>query len=71
MQLSLCLYANWVGLMLFSRTAFNMGVVRNFFECSCDHGRDVTVSVVRILFGDVDLWYTGLLLALFQEPGQV
>ena len=65
MQLSLCLYVNWVGLMLFSRTAFNMDVVRNFFEFSRDHGRDVTVSVVRILLGDVDLWYT----AMFARPG--
>ena len=51
--------------MLFSRTAFNMDVVRNFFEFSRDHGRDVTVSVVRILLGDVDLWYT----AMFARPG--
>ena len=37
----------------------NMSVVHNFFECSCDHGRDVDGSVpVRILVGDngVDLW---------------
>ena len=34
---------------------FDMGVVHNFFECSCDHGRDFDASVVRILFGDVEL----------------
>ena len=34
---------------------FDMGVVHNFFECSFDHGRDVDVSVVRILFGDNEL----------------
>ena len=36
-----------------------MGVVHNFFERSCDHGRDVDASVVRILVGEyrLDLWW--------------
>ena len=60
MRLPSCLYANWVGLLkVLFYNRFIMGVVHNFFECSCDHGRDVDASVpVRILVGDngVDLW---------------
>ena len=49
----------------------DMGVVHNFFECFYDHGRDVDASVVRVLFGDVDLRYRGLIFALIQKSGQM
>ena len=51
-----CLYANWVGAKVLFYNRFDMAVVHNFFECSCDHGRDADASVVKILFGDVELW---------------
>ena len=51
-----CLYALLGGTKALFYNRFDMGVVHNFFECSYNHRRDIGASVVRILFGDVELW---------------